>query len=207
VQDHHVHADGATPPGRGVAGPAEASDPAGIGTRLHCAAVVELTESGLAGLNPDRVDRRAGLPAGTCRNRYHSDTELIAAVLESAAARYHAQIAAVMESHSDDPVTAIAVWMSNLIANDRANVQALCSLLFDPPTRRRITTYADALLFGWERMAATRLDLSPEQVDNVFLLIEGWILAIILHGRPAPAPDVIATTLRTVLAVQPSARG
>jgi AcrR family transcriptional regulator len=183
------------------------SDPAEVGARLHRAAVVVLTESGLAGLKPDRVDRRAGLPAGTCRSHYHSDTELIAAVLESAAARYHGQIAAVMQSHPDDPVTAIAVWMSNLIANDRANVQMLCSLLFDPPTRRRITTYADALLFGWERMAATRLHLSREQVDNVFLLIEGWILAIILHGRPAPAPDVIATTLRTILAAQPSARG
>jgi hypothetical protein len=56
-------------------------------------------------------------------------------------------------------------------------------------------------------MVATRLDLSPEQVDNVFLLVEGWIMANILHGRPAPAPDVIATTLRTVLAALPPARG
>jgi hypothetical protein len=190
-----------------VADPAEVSDPDEVGTRLQCAAVVVLTESGLAGLNPDRVDRRAGLPAGTCRSRYHSDAELIAAVLESAAARHHAQFAAVMQSHPDDPVTAVAVWASHLIANDRANVQMVCSLLFDPPTRRRITTYADALLFGWERMVATRLDLSPEQVDNVFLLVEGWIMANILHGRPAPAPDVIATTLRTVLAALPPARG
>jgi len=170
-----------------------------VGPALCAAALSLLVTDGISGLDLDLVDREAGLPAGTCRDRYHSRAELIAAVLEREAATYWVAMDAIEAENSEDPAGALVAWMVFLTGPGRTKTRALWALALDPGTRRDAPMYLDALLFGWERELANRFHLTRRQVLVVWPMIEGWAMHRVMHDAPTPDPDLLRTYVETLL--------
>jgi AcrR family transcriptional regulator len=170
-----------------------------VGPALCAAAVALLLTDGVAAIDPDLVDREAGLAPGTCRGHYHSRSELIAAVLEREAATYWAALDAVEAEHPGDPAGALVAWMTFLVGPGRTRTRALWALGLDPGTRRDAQMYLDALTAGWERGMTSRFGLTHRQILVVWPMIEGWAIHRILFDAPTPDLDLLRDFVRRML--------
>jgi AcrR family transcriptional regulator len=164
------------------------------------AAVDLLLTAGVAGLQPDLVDRRAGLPPGSCRARYHSLGELVAALLEDQAGRYVADLDAIVLRRAGDPVDGLADVVALLGGPFRARTRAVLSVMLDSGSRRAAAMYVHALQTRWERAATAGFNLTDRQALAVFPLVHGTLLQAMLHDVPPPHRDVLVGHLRALLA-------
>jgi AcrR family transcriptional regulator len=154
--------------------------------RLCDAAMALLIEGGIAALDLDDVDARAGLPPGTCRRRYDRFGKLLAAVLEQAAAAVHAEIGDIFDRFPGDPAAALVDYMVTLMGPARDRTRVVWMLLLDSGTRGQVTMYADALWAGWDSEFAARLRATPDQVRVAAWMMAGFVGAHLIHARPVP---------------------
>jgi DNA-binding transcriptional regulator YbjK len=167
------------------------------GRTLCAAAMTLLVTDGIAALDPDLVDREAGLPPGTCASYYHSPSELLAAMLEREAATFSAALDAIQAEHRDDPAAAVVGWMAYLVESGAA--RALWALMYDAGTRRGATMYFDALLVGWEREIMSRFGLTTRQLLIAWPMIEGWAMHTVLRAAPMPDLNLLREHVRALL--------
>ncbi|HEU5109706.1 MAG TPA: TetR/AcrR family transcriptional regulator [Micromonosporaceae bacterium] len=178
--------------------PPAAHDP-DAGPALCDAAMALLVGEGIEGLDPDDVDSRAGLPAGTCRARYHSRAELLAAMFEHEATGYWEVLDTIEAEHGDDPAAALVAWMSYLLDAGRGRARALWGVMCDAATRREATMYISALLVGWDRDVAARLHLTPRQLALVLPMVEGWAMHAIMRDTTLPEREDLRRYVRALL--------
>jgi AcrR family transcriptional regulator len=164
------------------------------------AAVDLLLSVGVAGLRPELVDHRAGLPPGSCRARYHSLGELVGALLEEQAGRYVAELDAIVRRRADDPAAGLADVVALLGGPRRAHTRAVLAVMLDSGSRRAATMYVDAIQTRWERAAAAGFNLTARQARAVLPLVHGLVLQSMLHDAPPPDRDVLVGHLRALLA-------
>jgi AcrR family transcriptional regulator len=169
------------------------------GPALCAAATALLVTDGIAALDFDLVDREAGLPPGTCRNRYRSRPNLIAAMLEREAATYWAALDAIRAEYSDDTAGALVAWMTFLAGPDRPKNRAIWTLAFDPGVRRDAAMYLDALTVGWQREMVNRFRLTQRQTLVVLPMIEGWALHRVMFDAPIPDPKLLYEYVQVLL--------
>jgi AcrR family transcriptional regulator len=158
-----------------------------------------LVTDGVAALDFDLVDREAGLPPGTCRDRYHSRPELIAAMLEREAGTYWEALNTIEAEHPGDAAGALVAWMTFLAGPNLRTARGLWALALDSGTRREASMYLDALLYGWDREMASRFGLTPRQTLVVRPMTEGWAMHRGMHDAPMPDPDLLRDCVRALL--------
>jgi AcrR family transcriptional regulator len=168
------------------------------GLLLRVAAAVVL-EEGLGPFDLDGIDRRANVPAGTCRRLYHSRGALVAAMLESLAAASQEALDAVFGQHPDDVVAAIVDWVDYQLGPGRERIRVLLAVMQDAGIRREVRLYADALQLGWERTVADRLPLTGHQLDVAWPMVEGLIVLTVMRGGTMPDREALRTQVRALL--------
>jgi AcrR family transcriptional regulator len=170
---------------------------------LRDTAVTLLVEGGILALALDNVDKRAGLPAGTCRSRYHSEGELIAAVLEALAFQFRVELRTAADHNAGDPVTTIVEWLAVILGPSRERARAAWTLMLDAGTRKQVTMYTEALQAGWDRDVAAILGLSVEEVRVAWPMVEGWIGTMLMRDRPMTEPELLTAHVRALFGRAP----
>jgi AcrR family transcriptional regulator len=169
--------------------------------RLCDGAIALLIDEGIANLDLDRVDVRAGVPVGTTRSRYHHPGQLIATVLERIAGLFHAELAEFAHRYPDDPGSAMVEFILHTLGPARQRTRVVWTLLLDAGTRGQAAMYAEALWAGWERDVGDRTGPFREHQRTGVSMLMGFIGVSLLHGGPEPDREVMRRYITAVLAV------
>jgi AcrR family transcriptional regulator len=167
--------------------------------RLCRAALAVLTERGVAGLALVAVDRRAGLPAGTCRAVYRTRRALVAAMFEAVAVTYRESLAAATRGHPDDPVAAAVEILYQQLGPVRDTTRALWAALMDPGVRPAADLYAEALLLSSDKAMADLLGVSLAQYRLVWPMAQGLVSHTLMRNLPTPDIETMTALLRALL--------
>lgn len=154
------------------------------------AAIVLLAEKGAKGLSHLKVDRAAGVPAGTTSFNYRTRSALLHAVAERVTELDLVDLAAVTESaqHHDGPsVLARAVFASSVepgLTRTRARYELLLHSARDPVLMQAIRVTASRFLrltrTAVVNMRPNELPPSPEIVDDQTLAVVSFIEGVLL---------------------------
>jgi len=174
---------------------------ADVAAVLFEAAAAVLLEDGIGRFDLDRVDQRAGLPAGTSRDRYRTRGGLVAAMLESFATASQTALEAVMRRHPDDIVAAIVDWIDLQLGTGRDEIRVMLAVMGDAGMRREIALYADALQVGWDRTTAARVHLDDDYLRTAWLMVEGLIVLITIRDGPVPDREKLTAQFRALLQI------